>query len=347
MPEIEPVAYAQPKGTRARRGPLGRAIEWLFRADAMRLARIEPGALDVAQRIRYERARSLAAIADVLAGTGGGGVMASEEVSVASQHRAAISLYREAAFWALSADSKDAPTATLSGAAGAADAFALRCAGEARKAKATRALVERTFVQTAELAEAEQEAELAAARGFVHAVLVELRRRASPVTPVRAQRWGRIAAIAGAVALGTWVTFYGRQWVGDARHPDLAAAAHWRVSSHFEGYGGDGVGFQTRGAGGNVFFHTVEEPAPWIDFDLGQSTTIYRVVVNNRTDCCGERTVPLILEVSDDDATWTAIAERADTFVSWEARFRARAARYVRLRIPRSSFLHLERVEIH
>ena len=57
--------------------------------------------------------------------------------------------------------------------------------------------------------------------------------------------------------------------------------------------------------------------------------------------------VPLVLEVSDDGASWREVIRRPDVFATWYPTFPAQKARYVRLRVDRISTLHLEAVRVH
>ena len=70
------------------------------------------------------------------------------------------------------------------------------------------------------------------------------------------------------------------------------------------------------------------------------------VITYNRWDCCVERAVPLVLELSLDGERYWEAATRRDPFYVWSATFAAQRARYVRLRVIGPSTLHLTRVEI-
>jgi hypothetical protein len=96
---------------------------------------------------------------------------------------------------------------------------------------------------------------------------------------------------------------------------------------------------------GNSFFHTNNDDQPWITYDLGVERDVRRVEVENRTDCCHERAVPLVVETSGDGANWSEQGRAERAFATWSADFHARA-RYVRLRVDRQSYLHLRSVVI-
>lgn len=126
---------------------------------------------------------------------------------------------------------------------------------------------------------------------------------------------------------------------------NLAAGKPWRTSSKWIdcdpniGRCGPHV---TR-----ILFHTGEDESPWFELDLGAPTAFSSVSVQNRSDHLPERAVPLVLEVSDDQASWKELARRDELFSTWRPSFPTTTARFVRLRVPRRSFLHLESVRVH
>ena len=95
-----------------------------------------------------------------------------------------------------------------------------------------------------------------------------------------------------------------------------------------------------------LLFHTDPELNPWVEFDLGAPKTIQRLEITNRTDCCSDRAVPLIVESSTDRANWTPIGQRDTEFQTWTLTFKPRLARYVKLRVPRNTTFHLKDVAI-
>ncbi|MFO0650124.1 MAG: discoidin domain-containing protein, partial [Polyangiales bacterium] len=92
--------------------------------------------------------------------------------------------------------------------------------------------------------------------------------------------------------------------------------------------------------------HTESQASPWVAFDLLTRQTVRTVTVQNRGDCCRERAVPLVVEVSDDGAQWTEVARRDEVFDEWVATFPARTTRRLRLRALHTTSLHLTNVEI-
>jgi hypothetical protein len=126
---------------------------------------------------------------------------------------------------------------------------------------------------------------------------------------------------------------------------DLAEGKAWTASSslaecHPER--GECAGVRTF-----IKFHTREEPSPWYQVDLGAPTPFSRVRVVNRGDGAEARAIPLVVEVSDDGVTFREVARQPELFHSWEAVFPVQTARYVRVRVDRQTWLHLEAVTVH
>ena len=57
--------------------------------------------------------------------------------------------------------------------------------------------------------------------------------------------------------------------------------------------------------------------------------------------------MPLVVEASPDQKTWTEVARRTEVFETWQPKFAKQNARFLRLRVDRKSWLHLERVAVH
>lgn len=94
----------------------------------------------------------------------------------------------------------------------------------------------------------------------------------------------------------------------------------------------------------NFFFHTAVERDPWIEIDLGKNTRVRRATIVNRDDCCGLRSLPLIVEASRDHRTWTEAARRDQEFDVWRPTLSVGAVRWVRFRVPRTICFHLKAI---
>jgi len=95
-----------------------------------------------------------------------------------------------------------------------------------------------------------------------------------------------------------------------------------------------------------LMFHTDDQDNPWVEVDLGSVKTIRRIEVNNRTDCCSDRAIPAVVEVSVDRTKWTQVGRREDEFRSWAIKFQPRSARYVKVSVPRRTTFHLKSVAV-
>jgi hypothetical protein len=127
--------------------------------------------------------------------------------------------------------------------------------------------------------------------------------------------------------------------------PDYAEGKAWRASS---AWGTFPITGSMRGeAGVDGRFHTNEEDQPWFRLDLGQVRQVHAIRIENRTNCCRERALPLAIELSTDAKTWTQVGYRRVLFDTFTQQFSTRPARYVRLRIDRRSVLHLRRVSVY
>ncbi len=262
----------------------------------------------------------------------------------------AISLYREAAYWALVAcergrglagDARDladaferAPPELLAAAAGGATAAAA----------AREALVGRTFVDTAGEAPERLAREAEHAAGFVRALIDAAAARRRRVTSLLLQRFVRTFTLVASLALLAFAAVSGARRMFEG--PDLAAGKPWRASSTYKTSDGSTQLRDLTGAPLNILFHTNEEASPWFEIDLGAPTRVSSVKVRNRLDCCQERATPLVVETSNDRAAWKQVARTQDSFTTLKLPFAPQDARYVRLRVDRFSTLHLAKVEV-
>jgi hypothetical protein len=129
------------------------------------------------------------------------------------------------------------------------------------------------------------------------------------------------------------------------RPPNLLAACPFRTSSASDEF--DAKAHTWHGTAIPVFFVTRNEPEPWIEYDLGRPSRLRRVVAGNRTDCCRDWAVPLVLELSDDQKHWREIARVTQEFYTWDARFPVETGRYLRLRVSRTTVFQLASVEAY
>jgi hypothetical protein len=173
------------------------------------------------------------------------------------------------------------------------------------------------------------------ARADAEDLVRELDRPRRRIERALVQRWWRLALLGGVVVLlvaGARIVALG---------PDLAAGRPLRVSSTWSGW----KACVSTGCNG-LILHTTTEDNPWVEIDLGAPRAVHRIEVFNRDNCCFENATPLVAEVSTDGAAWTQVARSDRDFGSWKPTFPTRTARYVRLRVPRRSELHLASIAV-
>lgn len=204
-------------------------------------------------------------------------------------------------------------------------------------------LVRRLSVSPPEAADVSpQQLEQAASR----AIAVAQARRADWLHRLQKDQGGKVFGI----ALGLWVASAGVLAGARLFEPvDLAKDKPFRQSSMWNNVRCDpdhGVcgPLRTR-----IFFHTLDDPSPWVEIDLGEPKTFSRLTIVNRKDeGLQHRAVPLVIEVSDDQQTWKQVARQDEVFDTWEPKLEAPVkARFVRARADRKTWLHLEALKVH
>lgn len=291
------------------------------------------GAASPTQRALRERARVALALGDACAHAELPAHAERDEDAPAQ----AIALYRDAVYWSLCAQAAEGEYEDLA-AAFEGEIVRIRTIvqGDDTLAALREALLTRGLRETFALPLEVQRESAARVGAFAHAlfdVIDAERRRAR----ARIERAGVIAL--AAIALGG-VGLLARH----ALREDLARDARWEASSASAGFAQRGQGARAPTGPVGAFFHTAEERSPWVRLDLGAARTLREVVVENRSDCCAERAVPLALELSLDGRGWSEVARRTSAFNEWTARFTARPTRYLRLRALRRTALHLHGV---
>jgi hypothetical protein len=264
----------------------------------------------------------------------------------------ACELFREAVVFALLAHAELASKDVREGTEGAGVAAAwtlvdpallTAAAGGAESLAELRALVDgKSFVELATLESAEQRRVAERLRAFAEALLTPLDAPARQLERAWVQRLARVGCVV-ALLIGTALVIREvKAW--QERQTDLAVRATWTASSL--GYGACKAPTQRCVESPTFFFHTAQEAKPSIVFDLRGTKHISAIFVENRRDCCGERAVPLVVEVSTDNKRWKEVARQTRDFTTFAKRFSRVKARYVRLRVDRASILHLATVRV-
>jgi hypothetical protein len=307
--------------------------EWFWRSQALTEAKASPRPSSL-RRERSRRARLAAELADRA-------VDPADPLRAGSSLPLALSLYREAAFWALLAHTDLEGISDLRGAFAAVE-FTVPALGAEELAMVRSALVDKTFVDSAEERTEIVCRQVDLAQAFVHALIHDELDERDKVAGVLVQRWLRLGAVLVVVFAGLYAV---SNSVSHAlQGPDLALGKAWRASSRaYECHPKD---MECGGARSAMFFHTNEENSPWVEIDLGSSQTFARIEIVNREDCCLERAVPLVVEVGDDQSHFHEVARHLESFRDWETTITPVKARYVRLRVDRRSVLHLVRVTV-
>ncbi|MFV2069336.1 MAG: discoidin domain-containing protein, partial [Pirellulales bacterium] len=105
---------------------------------------------------------------------------------------------------------------------------------------------------------------------------------------------------------------------------------------------------------GKYGFHTDRQERPWWQVDLRKSLPIEEVLIYNRCDGSSERAFRLQLLLSDDGKTWNTVYQHDGTpFLGHSdnkplsIRLAETKARFLRIQLPGSTWLHLDEVEIY
>ena len=128
----------------------------------------------------------------------------------------------------------------------------------------------------------------------------------------------------------------------------LAAGKERAVSAPADDAAGGCDGIKDGGYG----FHTGHAESPWWHVDLGQPHSIDRVVIWNRCET-PDRAANLLLLLSDDGQVWDAVYQHdGSTFLGVADQkplvipLVGAMARFVRVQLPGSGYLHLDEVEV-
>jgi hypothetical protein len=316
----------------------GRVFEWFWRGDKLRQARRSVEAASDIERARLRHARAAFELA-------GRVLEPVDPLSSEPAYWLATLLYREAAYWALLAQSDSASGSDLASAfAECPRALLLFAAdGEEGLLAIERILIARGSVEDVEERLETQRLDAVIARAFVDALIQNKLASTERVRWVVLERWLR-TGVAAALLLGAIIGV--AVLVRNAtRPPDLAQGKPWRLSSS----AGECRPAQNSCLGGptNIFFHTLHEDEPWFELDLGAPRAFSAVELVNRSDCCPDRAIPLVVELSPDAQSWQEVARQKEAFETWRAEFPVQTARYVRVRALRHTALHLVRVSVY
>jgi hypothetical protein len=345
-----PESGASPDQRSGRRaGVARRTLEWFWGGAAMKaIVGAEPVQIARELRRRAELALEL-------------GQLAAEKIfENGSSVPIACELNRQAVYWALLASVSPSPgdgaPAILDEPAGvsrptfaelwnrADRALLARAIGGEERVEALGSLVsDSSFVTLAELDAPACQLLASTLRQVARKLIREIDTAGREVDRVWVRRFLRIGGLALLLALLVAIPLVVSSRLEERR--DLARGKAWTASSSLGDVGCTSP-LQVCAASPDYFFHTLEEDNPSLTIDLGAKQTISAVRVKNRADCCADRAVPLIVETSLDDKNWQRVARRTEEFTDWKAKFAPTTARFVRLKVPRRTLLHLQAVRV-
>jgi hypothetical protein len=304
-------------------------LEWLFRPAALREARAGLRAADDPREVAARQARLVLEVARRTAEP-------AESFPPGGQPAVLVGLYRDAIYWALAARRTNPTPAPVDLRALWDEANPQLASASPPDNEESAALRKTLFDDDPARSLAITDEDAARTRAFAEALVWELDGPRRVVERVFVQRWLRVALVGALVlALVIAIRIF---WLG----PNLAAGKPFRVSSTYSGWPSCLANNGCKG----LMFHTETETNPWVEIDLGAPKKIRRIEVINRADCCADRATPLVAEVGTDRVTWTQVARSDEPFGSWKVNFPPRVARYVRLRSPRHTVLHLQAIAV-
>ena len=311
---------------RARGGFLG----WLLVRDELSRAREGAARFTTEQREYLRRAKLAFELGDLALAPG-------SAVRSGSSAALAANLFRQSLYWALLAQSPDCGLVTPEALWAATDRAALTAitANDAELAQIAAAM-RSTFIELAEGSSDAQRATAELLRRSAIRLVTNAQRVLWQLERAKLKRLILLLSLAVLLASGikTLLT-----------KPDLARGKPWRLSS---------IGIECHpeksdcgGSTTDILFHTKLEQDPWFEYDFGAPLAFSSLTLKNRTDCCLERALPLVVEVSNDDKAFSEVVRRTEAFATWRPSFPTQHARYLRLRVPRESILHLEAVQVY
>lgn len=341
---VAPTLQAAPEGTVAvprapKRRVWTRAWQWFWRSQAMAAARQQRPSGARAELVRRARVASEMARR----------ILASPEPFPGSVQAPVADLFRQSIHWslrALAADSS-APPAQQPGASRwdvIHPTLQLKAAPSPEAfAEVKRAVDSFAFEDLAALLPEEQGRLVTHLGLCASAFLEEAQISDRLAEALWTQRFLRVGLMVALLLVVAGAIAFGRD--SSERAHDLAHGKAWKLSSSY-GVNGCTSPAQDCVESPDYFFHTQEEKEPWVEIDLGSKQRFSAVRAINRKDCCTDRGVPLVVEVSSDDVHWKEVARREPVFTSWLATFSPIDARYVRLHVAAKGILHLSAVRV-
>jgi len=321
----------QAAAPRAPKKPLRALLDWLLARRELAEARAAAAQFSSEQR-EYLRRAKLALELGELAFAPGNVVRSGSTAPLATD------LFRQAVYWALLAQRPKSNPISPEQLWTETDRSALQSvAGNESEYAYLTVVMRSSFIELAEGTEEAQRTGAAQLRRAAKSLVTSAQRVVFRLEWAKVKRALRIALtilIPVVLVIALW-----------PEKKDLAKGVPWRTSSVAA------ICHPEKSECGEVktdiLFHTNLEKEPWFEYDFGTPITFSSLTIKNRSDYGPERAVPLVVEVSNDDKSFTEVARREAVFSTWKPSFTPQHARYLRLRIARDSMLHLEAIKVH
>jgi hypothetical protein len=200
----------------------------------------------------------------------------------------------------------------------------------------------RSFVRYAEMEPEESRAAALSLRQLVRRVLTAVEAPQTRLDRAYRRRSLHVGVVAFLAAVVFVLATAGREQREASR--DLARDRPWKGSSHL--MGGCKSPAQSCPESPMYFFHTKDDESPFLVIDLGERKRFSSLRIQNRIECCHDRGLPLMVEVSNDQKKWKQVAKREEEFDVWRPKFKTESARWVRLRAGSKTWLHFASVRV-
>jgi hypothetical protein len=314
--------------------PGNRILNWFLASAELGRAR-EAASPFSRERREYLRRANLAFEMAELSLAPGNALRSGSAVPLASN------LFRESIYWALLGhglgDAQNSPAELWA----AADDQLLSSAGvESSERTELGHTLASTFVELADQPAERQHHTNQRLRLVAKGLLTQVQAPLRKLESAQHKRLTRLLLVAG-LCLGLFALVMSRV----LRPVNLARATPWRTSSTYAEC--HPKQFECAGASTDIFFHTHVEKNPWFEYDFGAPLAFSSLTVRNRLDYGLELSSPIVAEVSNDGKTYREVARREDWFTTWRPSFPKQHARYLRLRVLRTSAFHLKSVAVH
>ncbi|HYQ00895.1 MAG TPA: discoidin domain-containing protein [Polyangiaceae bacterium] len=324
----EPLHTPQGEGSKA---PGGKVVDWLLARTELAQARAAASEFTSEQREFLRRAKLALELGELAYAPG-------NTVRSGSTAPLATNLFRQAVYWALLSQRPKGDPISPEQLWSETDRSVLQSvAGNDGEYAYLSVVMRSTFVELAEGTEEAQRTGAAQLRNVAKRVVSNAQGviwRFEWAKVKRVLRVGLVLLVPVAAVIALW-----------PEKRDLAKGVPWHVSSSAAECHPDK--HECGEVKTDILFHTALEKNPWFEYDFGAPIAFSSLTIKNRSDYGQDRTVPLVVEVSNDDKSFTEVAKREAVFDVWKPSFPTQHARYLRLRIPRDSMLHLEAIKVH